>query len=287
MYNFINVRRRIIIHGNSEKSLIKSCCSTDFDFWPPQVHILSPFRVHLMTFSKRLDRSLLGNVTAHLFCESVSSVTFGKKKIQSNDKGNAIINFYSLIGHFDAIFLFLLSVFRCCVCTSEALHIKINWVSVLFHYSENILTCAYLRMAWHQEKGSPVLCAQRLDPLLGMGQGFLLLRPPTSVPSYFSRPSALTANRWTNVFLGFLSSKDKRSILKNQHISKATTYSFHRVVQGLPVMKWNRNCASFPKVIVLSFSFVAQNLFGFLQLLEVSHCQKDRRLWCKMEDSLS
>lgn len=62
----------------------------------------------------------------------------------------------------------------------------------------------------------------------------------------------------------------------NFNNSKYMTYSFYRIIQSLPVVKWNSDSTSFPKIIVFSFGFIAQNLFGFLQLLEICHWNREK-----------
>lgn len=66
---------------------------------------------------------------------------------------------------------------------------------------------------------------------------------------------------------------------ENMHPNKDITYSFYRIIQGLPVMEWNCNATSFPKVIVFSFGFITQNFFGFLQLLEICHLKMQKWNW--------
>lgn len=77
------------------------------------------------------------------------------------------------------------------------------------------------------------------------------MKPLTLVPSYFEWPSALTTNRQENIVCRF----SLENIDQGKSID--TTYSFYRVIQGLPVMEGNSDSTSFPKVIVFSFGLVA------------------------------
>lgn len=76
-----------------------------------------------------------------------------------------------------------------------------------------------------------------------------------------------------------LSLKHTSHLNKNMHPNKDIAYSFYRIIQGLPVMEWNCNAGSSPKVIVFSFGFITQNVFGFLQLLEICHLKIQKWNW--------
>lgn len=79
--------------------------------------------------------------------------------------------------------------------------------------------------------------------------------------------------------LWILSLTHTSHLSKNMHSKKDITYSFYRIIQGLPVMEWNCNATSFPKVIVFSFGFITQNFFGFLQLLKICHLKMQKWNW--------